>query len=110
MKCYRSILPGLAAILLGLQPVAEAQQGVPDETDALGRHFVNRIGRQLHHRGQPFRVAGANNYYPMYASQTMVNELFTTAAQHNFNVFRFWGFIDIGNQNGSNSEIGRAHV
>src|SRR5207244_12154775 len=50
MKCYRSILPGLAAILLGLQPVAKAQQGVPDETDALGRHFVNRIGRQLHHR------------------------------------------------------------
>ncbi len=106
MKCYRSILPGLAAILLGLQPVAKAQQGVPDETDALGRHFVNRIGRQLHHRGQPFRVAGANNYYPMYASQTMVNELFTTAAQHNFNVFRFWGFIDIGNQNGSNSVDG----
>src|SRR5205823_7901127 len=51
MKCYRSILPGLAAILLGLQPVAKAQQGVPDETDALGRHFVNRIGRKLHHRG-----------------------------------------------------------
>ncbi len=74
--------------------------------DSRGVHFVNRTGRVLYHRSQPFRVAGANNYYPMYSSQTMVNDLFTTAGAHSFNVFRFWGFLDIGNQDGSNSVDG----
>ena len=94
----------LTAILLAA--ISAAGQTVPDEIDAQGHHFVHRSGRLLYHRGQPFRVAGSNNYYPMYVSQTMVDALFNKAAASSFNVMRFWGFIDIGNQDGSNSVDG----
>jgi len=83
-----------------------AAQTIPDVTDARGHHFVNRTRRIFYHRRTPFRVAGSNNYYPMYVSQTMVNDLLTTTAANSFNVFRFWGFLDIGNQDGSNSVEG----
>lgn len=79
-----------------------AKPKIPDAVDARGHHFVNRTGRVFYHQGVPFQVAGSNNYYPMYVSQTMVDDLLTTAAADNFNVFRFWGFLDIGNQDGSN--------
>lgn len=80
-----------------------AQQSAPDEVDARGHHFVSRQGRMFFHRGQQFRVAGANNYYPMYVSKTMVDDLLTTAAANQFNVFRLWGFIDIGSPDGTGS-------
>jgi mannan endo-1,4-beta-mannosidase len=51
-------------------------------------------------------MAGANNYYPMYVSNFMVDNLFSTAATADFNTFRVWGFIDIGNADGSNSVDG----
>jgi mannan endo-1,4-beta-mannosidase len=85
---------------------AIAQQRISDVVDARGHHFVGRTGRLLYHRGIPFRVAGANNYYPMYVTHTMVDDLFNTAAANQFNVFRFWGFLDIGNQDGTNSVEG----
>lgn len=86
---------------------AHAQaSGGADKVDARGHHFVARQGRLLYHRGQPLRVAGSNNYYPMYVSHFMVDNLLTTAAAQNFNTFRLWGFIDIGNQDGSNSVDG----
>ncbi len=53
--------------------------------------------------GQPFRFGGANNYYLIYKSQFMVDDLLTTAAQNEFNVLRTWGFLDIGDENGTNS-------
>jgi mannan endo-1,4-beta-mannosidase len=93
-------------LAVGIQPGAVGAQTAPDEVDAAGRHFVGRHGRGLFHRGGRFRVAGANNYYPMYVSQTMVDDLLTTAAANSFNVFRLWGFLDIGNQDGSNSVAG----
>jgi len=36
----------------------------------------------------------------------MVEELLNKAAASSFNVFRFWGFLDIGNQGVSNSVDG----
>jgi mannan endo-1,4-beta-mannosidase len=79
------------------------QPGYGNTTDARGHHFVERNHHQLFHRGHRFRVAGANNYYPMYVSQKMVDNLFNKAAASSLNVMRVWGFIDIGNQDGSNS-------
>jgi len=107
--CTRSSLNFIAAILLlGFHARATAAQQlqIQDEVDAKGRHFVHRSGRELFHRGRPFRVAGSNNYYPMYVSQFMVDALLNKAAASSFNVFRFWGFLDIGNQDGSNSVDG----
>jgi mannan endo-1,4-beta-mannosidase len=103
MKRHAVIYFALGMILaLGAQSMAAATQSVPDVVDARGHHFVVRSGRLFYQSGQPFRVAGANNYYPMYESQFMVDDLFTTAAANSFNVFRFWGFLDIGNSDGTN--------
>jgi mannan endo-1,4-beta-mannosidase len=98
----------LSAIFLTgiLSGKASAQTSPPDLVDAHGHHFVRHSGRFFFHRGLVFRIAGSNNYYPMYVSQTMVDDLLTTAAASSFNVFRFWGFLDIGNQDGSNSVDG----
>ena len=100
----KAVLALLAAITLAAPVVA--QQPAPDLVDARNHHFVARSGTTLYHQGQPFRMAGSNNYYPMYASQFMVDNLLTTAAAQNFNTFRLWGFLDIGNADGSNSVDG----
>lgn len=111
MQRLRVSILGLAVMLLAFtlsqlaQPAA-AQQAAPDVMDAHGHHFVNRTGHRMYRKGRPFRLAGSNNYYPEYESQTMVDDLFTKAASQGFNAFRFWGFIDIGNQDGSNSVDG----
>jgi mannan endo-1,4-beta-mannosidase len=72
-----------------------------------GRPFVQRSGRELRHGGQPFRVAGASNYYLMYKSRVMVDDVLETAAASGFNVVRMWGALDIGNQDGSGSIRGK---
>lgn len=77
-----------------------------DALDARGRHFIHRAGSSLVHRGARFRVAGASNYYPMYASKAMVDDLLVTAVIASFNTVRFWGSLEIGNQDGSNSVDG----
>jgi mannan endo-1,4-beta-mannosidase len=103
MDKHSFILLIAVIFLLGVPANRTTAQQVPDDTDAKGRHFVHRSGRELFHRGEHFRVAGANNYYPMYVSKTMVDDLLNKAAASSFNVFRFWGFIDIGNLDGTNS-------
>ncbi len=85
---------------------ALAQAAAQDRVDARGHHFASRSGRLIYHRGQPFRQAGSNNYYLMYESQFMVDNVLETAAAQNFNTMRTWGFIDIGNQDGTNSVDG----
>jgi len=95
------------AFLVGMQKSATPQQNLPDEIDQRGRHFIHRSGRELFHHRRRFRVAGANNYYPMYVSRTMVDALLEKAADSSFNVFRLWGFLDIGNEDGSNSVDGK---
>lgn len=104
-------LPGLIAISVSLlagsdAPGAEAARD-PDR-DARGRHFIRRAGRELQMGGRRFRVAGASNYYLMYKSQAMVDNVLNTAAASGFNVMRLWGSLDIGNQDGSNSIRGKA--
>ena len=96
----------LAVMPPTVQQAAPVQPPVPDVVDDAGHHFLGRSGRRLYHHGKPFRMAGSNNYYPMYESQFMVDNLLTTAAAQDFNTFRMWGFMDIGNQDGSNSVDG----
>ena len=98
------LLPLVLTLAVGAYPPSFlAQQPAPDAVDAQGHHFVARSNRLLYHHGERFRMAGSNNYYPMYVSQFMVDNLFTTAAAQDFNTFRVWGFIDIGNADGTNS-------
>ena len=102
-KVWKALLGVLLTLAVTGSARPAAAQTAPDVADAHGHHFAARSGHTIYHRGQPFRMAGSNNYYPMYESHYMVDNLLTTAASQNFNTFRLWGFLDIGNQDGSNS-------
>jgi mannan endo-1,4-beta-mannosidase len=73
-----------------------------------GNDFVKQAGPELRLNGKPFRFAGTNNYYLMYKSPAMVDDVLTTAAANGFNVLRMWGSLEIGNQDGSNSIQGKS--
>ena len=77
-------------------------------TAASGSDFVKQAGPELRLHGRVFRFAGSNNYYLLYKSQFMVDEVLNAAAAQGFRVMRVWGAIDIGNQDGSNSIRGKA--
>jgi mannan endo-1,4-beta-mannosidase len=69
--------------------------------------FVVVQGTSFSFEGATFRFGGTNNYYLIYKSQYMVNDLLQTAASNHLQVIRTWGFLDIGNQDGSNSIDGK---
>jgi mannan endo-1,4-beta-mannosidase len=73
-----------------------------------GADFVKQTGPELKMGGRLFRFAGSNNYYLIYKSKFMVDEVLNAAAAQGFRVMRVWGAIDIGNQDGSNSIRGKA--
>jgi mannan endo-1,4-beta-mannosidase len=75
---------------------------------AQGGVFVKQTGPELRLRGKVFRFAGSNNYYLLYKSRFMVDDVLNAAAAQGFRVMRVWGAIDIGNQDGSNSIHGKA--
>ncbi len=59
-----------------------------------GGVFVQQTGPELRLHGKPFRFAGTNNYYLIYKSQLMVDDVLNTAAAQGFDVVRTWGFMD----------------
>jgi mannan endo-1,4-beta-mannosidase len=73
-----------------------------------GYEFVKQAGPELRLHGKIFRFAGTNNYYLMYKSQFMVDDVLKTAAASGFRVLRAWASLEIGNQDGSNSIQGKA--
>src|SRR6266545_4194801 len=91
-----------AAVLIVLSGAAAA--GEP----GAGSQFVRRQGRDLRANGSRFRVAGSNNYYLMYKSTFMVDDVLGAAVGAGFNTLRIWGSLDIGNQDDSNSIRGKA--
>jgi mannan endo-1,4-beta-mannosidase len=68
-----------------------------------GGGFVSRHGSTLTLDHRPFRFAGSNNYYLMYKSRPMVDDVFADASAAGFTVLRTWGWLDIGDQDGGNS-------
>jgi mannan endo-1,4-beta-mannosidase len=56
--------------------------------------FVRARGPQFMLDGQPFRVAGANNYYVGFESDSMVEPVFDLAVQMGLNALRTWAFLD----------------
>ncbi|MET7401807.1 cellulase family glycosylhydrolase [Dactylosporangium sp. NPDC005572] len=94
-------LARLCAVLAGLALVASA--GVASAGARPGGGFVVRDGADLKLDGRTFRFAGSNNYYLMYRSPAMVDDVFADAAGAGLTVLRTWGFLDIGNQDDSNS-------
>lgn len=83
----------------GIAPAGNLPQGKP---------FVERAGPELRLNGNVFRFAGTNNYYLMYKSRTMVDDVLEAAAANHLTVVRTWGWLDIGSQDGSNSIRGKS--
>lgn len=51
--------------------------------------------------GEPFCFAGTNNYYLIYKSHPMVDDLLGTAKKMGLKVVRFWGYLDRGSLDGA---------
>jgi mannan endo-1,4-beta-mannosidase len=62
----------------------------------LDLNFVRASGTALSLGSQPFRVAGANNYYLGFASDLMVQSALELATQMGLNTLRTWAFLDCG--------------
>jgi mannan endo-1,4-beta-mannosidase len=97
------IIVMIVALAAMAQPSA-----APATYAAQGNDFVKQAGPELRLHGQVFRFAGSNNYYLMYKSKFMVDDVLDAAAAQGFRVMRVWGSLDIGNQDGSNSIRGKA--
>jgi mannan endo-1,4-beta-mannosidase len=110
----RAVLGTVAGLLLvaAAAGTAAASPGAraPDGVTGTGPHrdaFVRRVGTNLYLAGRPFRFAGTNNYYLMYAAPSSVDDVYNRASAAGFTVLRTWGWLDIGNQDGSNSISGK---
>jgi mannan endo-1,4-beta-mannosidase len=104
LKRVGSMLMITLVILAAMvQPIA-----TPAIFAAQGNDFVKQAGPELRLHGKVFRFAGTNNYYLMYKSKFMVDDVLTAAAADHFTVLRTWGWLDIGNQDGSNSIRGKS--
>lgn len=51
--------------------------------------------------GKPFCFGGSNNYYPIFKSRPVVDDLFYAAKKLNLRVMRVWGMMDRGSLDGS---------
>ncbi|HVW84793.1 MAG TPA: hypothetical protein VHB50_08925, partial [Bryobacteraceae bacterium] len=58
--------------------------------------FVTFHGSAFTLGGEPFRIAGANNYYLGFESDAMVRPVFELASQMGLNALRTWAFLDCG--------------
>ncbi|HEX8628219.1 MAG TPA: cellulase family glycosylhydrolase, partial [Catenuloplanes sp.] len=106
--------PAGAAPAAGAARSADADRSA-DATRSAGKPkpagndaFVTRVRDDVKLGGKPFPIAGTNNYYLMYKSKAMVDDVLDDAAAAKFTVLRTWGWLDIGNQDGTNSVAGIA--
>jgi mannan endo-1,4-beta-mannosidase len=98
-------LAGVVAGLAGLVLATAAAGTALAHGTAAAAHsgFVTRSGSNLKLGGATFRFGGTNNYYLTYKSPAMVDDVLGDAATAKFTVVRTWGFLDIGNADGSGS-------
>lgn len=59
-----------------------------------GGEFVTARDGNFYLGDEPFRFAGANNYYLVYKSEGMTEDVFASAASMGLKVIRMWGFLD----------------
>ncbi len=101
---------GTADPLAGMdlpEPNAEGGGEMDPPPTSIGPgEFVTRNGARLELSGSEFRFAGSNNYYLMYSSRVMVDDVLEAAARAGFNTMRTWGFLDIGTPGGADSVRG----
>ena len=84
------------ALLLALGCALAATAGGASATTTTANGFVQRHGSELRLDGKEFRFAGSSNYYLMYKSRLMVDDVLQDADDAGFRVLRIWGSLDIG--------------
>jgi mannan endo-1,4-beta-mannosidase len=93
------------AVCLAAASVAPAVGDPPPDgqvaSTRVDERFVQRDGAGLELGGEPFRFAGTNQYYLMYADPVMTEAVFDKAAANDFTVLRAWAFFDIGQTDGT---------
>ena len=94
---FFAVLALLGSALVLVPGIASANRGHDD--------FVRRDGAELRLDGQQFRFAGSNQYYLMYKSPFMVDDVLQTAATQGFDVMRVWGSLDVGDPNDNSTSI-----
>src|SRR5215218_4217460 len=101
----RLLIAAAAALsaALAVSTVAMASTSTTSSSHSRGGSFVVREGADLKLDGKKFTFAGSNNYYLMYKSPAMVDDVFADAKVAGFTVIRTWGFLDIGNADGTNA-------
>jgi mannan endo-1,4-beta-mannosidase len=88
----------LATAVLAISVLGPAPAAACKPSD---QGLVKRVGPNLMLDGKPFRFVGTNNYYLMYKSPFMVDDMLQTAAANGFTVVRTWGWLET-NQEGVN--------
>jgi mannan endo-1,4-beta-mannosidase len=68
--------------------------------------FVERVGADLRLGGAKFRFAGSNQYYLIYKSPFMVDDVLEAAGAQGFRVMRIWGSLDVGDLNDGSTSVG----
>src|SRR5215510_10000925 len=106
---FRVALGTVAGLLLAVAAAGTASASTDNDWRGGPQRdpFVHRADSSLSLAGRPFRFAGSNNYYLMYAAQSSVDDIFDRSGAAGFTVLRSWAFLDIGNQDGSNSVHGK---
>ena len=107
MFTSRNTRSSTVVLLLALGcALAASAGGATAGASTAGGGFVKRAGAELRLDGREFRFAGSNNYYPIYKSAFMVDDLLETAKAQGFDVMRVWGSLDIGDPADSSTWIG----
>jgi mannan endo-1,4-beta-mannosidase len=88
----------LALVLITLSSVGQI-------SSQAAASFVGRDGTHFVLNGKPFYFAGTNNYYPIYVSNKMVDDLMKSAQSQGVKVIRIWAMIDVGSLDGSVASI-----
>ena len=92
--CLRqTAVQGAAAGPEARRPPPEDAEGPIHETDQPSASFVLE--------GEPFCFAGTNNYYLIYKSHKMVDDVLETTKDLGLKVIRIWAYLDRGSLDGS---------
>ncbi len=99
--CSRITAGLVVGISSAIALLALAQDAPPDPSQRFsGEDFVSTRGTVFTVGDEVFPVAGANSYYPMYSSPTMVDALFEKASDAGFTTMRVWAFSAVGSPDG----------
>jgi mannan endo-1,4-beta-mannosidase len=82
------------ALVVSIGPALGAAGAAPAFADS-SAGFVTRTGSELKLDGKPFKFFGSNNYYLMYKSRLMTDDVFNDAQAAGFTVLRTWGWLDL---------------